>query len=375
MSDAPPRPAAPRASARSAGLAWGTQALIGLLLVGLGMELGLRALHGGAQAPLPIYAPGGAAGLQLQPGARAAGLIRGQHRFTVAVAADGCRSPSPAAPAGLLVGDSLAFGLGVEGEQTAAAQAAPPWLNGGVPGFGALDAALRGGELAARLPAGAPLWLLFNPVDEGAPGEGRLAARASVAGGYLLPRGAPGVARTFFRSAAARSRLLVALWGLGGGLARVGRPDEGLLWFGDPAEVEPAFAAIGAALRAGLDPLRGRPIRVLWGSHPLQTLADGAPGGALEPIGAGLGSAGRSRAAAGLGAAQAGLARGLGEGLLLDLGPILAGCVPCYLPGDLHWSAEGHARVAAVLGTALAPKLPTDPPVHTLQDPPPEVQP
>jgi hypothetical protein len=367
MSPDAPRPAA----APRRGPPW-AQALIGVLLVGFGMEAGLWALHGGAQAPLPIYAEGGAAGVALLPGARAAGLIRGRHRYTVAVAADGCRSPVPAAPAGALVGDSLAFGLGVEGEGTAAALAAPPWLNGGVPGFGALDAALRGGELAARLPAGAPLWLLFNPVDEGAPGEGRLAARASVAGGYLLPRGAPGVARAFFRSPAARSRLLVALWGLGGGLARAGRPDEGLLWLGDPAEVEPAFAAIGAALRAALDPLRGRPIRVLWGSHPLQTLGDGAPGGALEPIGAGRGAAGRARAAAGLGAAQAGLARGLGEGLLLDLGPILAGCGPCYLPGDLHWSAEGHARVAAVLGTASAPKLPPDPPVPLLPDPPTE---
>lgn len=307
--------------------------------------------------PLPIYAPGGAAGLQLQAGARAAGLIRGQHRFTVAVAADGCRSPSPSAPAGLLVGDSLAFGLGVEGEQTAAARAAPPWRNGGVPGFGALDAALRGVELQRGLPAGAPLALLVNPVDDGAAVGGRLGARAALAGPWLLPVGAPGWAAAFFRSPASGSRLGVALFGLGALVRRLGAPAEDPVWLTNPIEAERAFAALGAALAAALAGADGRPTAVLWGSHPLETLGDDGPGGAAEPLGARLDPAGRRRAAAGLAAAQVGLARGLGAVPLHDLRPALAGCGACYLSGDLHWSAEGHARVAARLSPVarLAP--------------------
>lgn len=349
MPAARPRPSDPPRAGAPRGLA---QALIGVLLVALGMELGLRALHGGAQAPLPIYAPGGAAGLQLQPGARAAGLIRGQHRFTVAVAADGCRAPSPAAPAGLLVGDSLAFGLGVEGEQAAAARAAPPWRNGGVPGFGALDAALRGVELQRGLPAGAPLALLVNPVDDGAAGGGRLGARALLAGPWLLPVGAPGWAQAFFRSPASGSRLGVALFGLGGLLRRRAGPVDPPVWLTDPIEAERAFAALGAALAATLAAAGGRPTAVLWGSHPLEALGADDPGGEPEPLGARLDLAGRARAAAGLGAARRGLARGLGAVPLHDLAPILSGCPACYLRGDLHWSAEGQARVARVLGAA-----------------------
>ncbi len=249
----------------------------------------------GGHARLPIYAA--APPLSLRPGAAAVGLASGG-TYRLAIDARGLRAPSPERGI-VLLGDSMAFGLGVAGEATLAAQCTErghPMLNAGVPGFSLPDALAHAESFSAI----ADGWMmLVNPWDDGQPA---LTAHAEPVGGWLLNRDAPAWAKRFFASRWSHGQLLHEAVVLAGGL----RPR---------APVGSDFAARG---REMAEFVRLHPkTRVVWAGYPGETMPDGR-------------RADDERRAFGV------------ETETLELHD-------AWLPGDLHWTAEGTAQAAEQL--------------------------
>ncbi len=255
----------------------------------------MRVAREGGHARLPIYRS--VPRLGLAPGAEAVGYGTGGP-YPISIDERGLRAPSP--PTGIvLLGDSMAFGLGVAGAESLAARCTErgtPMLNAGVPGF-ALPDALARAEQFADLATG---WLiLVNPWDDALPA---LADRAEVVGGWLLYRDAPDWAKPFFASRWSHGQLLHEGVVLLGGMRS--RAPEG----GD-------FAARGRELLAFADTHPGT--RVVWGGYPTEVMPDGRQLGAER--------------------------RRLGipvESLVLQ---------EAWLPHDLHWTPAGTEAVAAQL--------------------------
>ena len=269
--------------------------LIAALAALLALEGLMRVAREGGHARLPIYTA--APRLGLRPGAEAVGHGTGGP-YRISIDERGLRAPSP--PRGIvLLGDSMAFGLGVEGADSLAARCTErgtPMLNAGVPGF-ALPDALARAEQFADLADG---WLiLVNPWDDALPA---LADRAEVVGGWLLYRDAPGWAKSFFVSGWSHGQLLHEGVVLLGGMRS--RAPEG----GD-------FAARGRELLAFADTHPGT--RVVWGGYPTEVMPDGRK---LE----------EERRRFGIPV----------ESLVLE---------EAWLPHDLHWTPAGTEAVAGQL--------------------------
>lgn len=259
------------------------------------LELMLRGLRRGGHARLAVYTFDG--GLGLRPSSEATGVGPGGP-FSVHIDARGLRTPSPARGV-FLLGDSMAFGLGVEGEESLAARCTARghvMLNAGVPGFALPDALAH----AAGYESSADGWMiLVNPWDDALPA---LADRAEVVGGWLLYRDAPAWAKAFFASDWSHGQLLHEGVVLLGGLRS--RAPEG----GD-------FAARGREVRVFADTHPGT--RVVWAGYPSETMPDGR-----RPA--------DERAAFGIPTES------------LDLHD-------AWLPADLHWTPAGTEAVAAQL--------------------------
>ena len=283
------------APAARAALRLGLTSLLAVVAALAAVEGLARWQRAGGHARLPIYAA--APPLSLRPGVAAVGVASGG-TYRVAIDARGLRAPSPQRGV-VLLGDSIAFGLGVAGEATLAAQCTErghAMLNAGVPGFSVPDALAHAASFAAI----ADGWMvLVNPWDDG---EDAVAERVEAVGGWLLNRDAPGWAKHVFASRWSHGQLLHEAVVLAGGL----RPR---------APVGSDFAARG---REVAEFVRLHPhTRVVWAGYPYETMPDGR-------------RADDERRAFGV------------ETETLDLHD--AG-----LPGDLHWSATGTEQVAAQL--------------------------
>jgi len=174
--------------------------LFGLVAV-VAVEGGLRALRRGGHTALPIYAS--LAPPALVTDADVVGLF-GVTPYRVVLDARGLRVPS--APRGtVLLGDSIAFGLGVEGEESLAARCTGnghPMLGAAGPAFSTLDALARGEAFGG---AATDFVVVLNPTDDDAP---PLAETAALAGAWLVRRDAPGALRAVLASWAGDTQLV-----------------------------------------------------------------------------------------------------------------------------------------------------------------------
>jgi hypothetical protein len=119
------------------------QVLAGLLAAGLVAEGGYWLRDRGAFPHVNFYVPDAQLGVRLRPGATERISFGGNPVTRVRINSDGYRGaelPPPRAGEILVVGDSQAFGLGVEEEQTFAARLGAltgrPVVNAGVPTYG-----------------------------------------------------------------------------------------------------------------------------------------------------------------------------------------------------------------------------------------------
>ena len=274
------------------------------------------------------------------------------------------------APAVLGVGDSFAFGWGVEAEETYLALAsrrvgAEP-LNAGVPNYSTCQSA----ALAERLlPALRPRVVAIttfagnDELDELVP-----VASYRVEGGRLRARGeAPKTGwRRALRAVTDRSHLLRAARSsaLGGGIARlVGAPPparERLLRDALRAYEEPppeAIAQADARITACLARLRAQAAAAGAEVLALVLPADlGVVPGALDAIAAELGEADRALRAGAPGERLAAAAARAGVTVVDLHAPLAAAAAagaPVYYPQDRHLTPAGHRVVA----DALAPRL------------------
>lgn len=264
------------------------------LLAALGLtEVGLRALRGGAHAHLALYVEGDPP--TARPGTRVVGLLR-THRYVVEIDADGLRAPS--APTGtVLLGDSLAFGLGLAGEDTLAARCTArghPMRNAALPSYAVADALARGESLA---PTATEFMIVLNPADDDA---APLATHVRVENGWLLRRDSPEWLAAFFRSSWSGWQLPHALARIAALALPAPLPSEG-------------WPAVGQRLRAFIE--RHPRTRVVWGGYPSETLPDGRRVEALRKE--------------------------------LGVATVAIELRDAWLAGDFHWSATGVTQVAA----------------------------
>lgn len=255
-------------------------------------ECGLRIVRGGGHGPLPIYAS--TSPPALIPDRSAVGLL-GARQYSVHLDARGLRKPSSATGT-VLLGDSLAFGLGLDDDEMLAARCIArghPMLNAAAPGWSAIDALDRAETLGD---AATDYLLIVNPYDDDA---GQLAERSIAVNGWLLAVKSPPWARRFYASPFAGWQIPQDIVSMIGVLSRTAGPRVG-------------FAAVGVRIRAFVDAHPGT--RVAWGGYPSATLPDGRTVAALrDEVGAPM--------------------------IDLDLHD-------AWLDGDLHWSAHGVEQVA-----------------------------
>jgi hypothetical protein len=302
--------------------------VLGLVLA----EAVLRVFRPGA-AHLAIYAEGGGAGVRLAPGAEVrARLPAGD--FRAAIDADGLRAPSPPDPEWLVIGDSAAFGLGVEGDETLAAHLTArghPAGNAGVPGFGVVDALAH----AAALPSPRRGWILVvNPADDALPLDATVTTRFEVAAPWLVTRGTSGPVKALLRSPLSRSALFVELAAVGG-MIRHGRADPRPAWVTAPDGGAAAFRAIGERVRAEAG---AREVIAVWLPFDAVQAPERAAPSPYAHLSDGWDDA----------RARAGLAEGLGAV------PLVAPTfTEGWLPYDHHLSPEGNAALAEAVSAAL----------------------
>ena len=145
-------------------------------------ECGLRLRWGSSTAQLPIYAAGDA-GIATLPGAAAQGRLHSGQRYDVLLDDRGLRTPAPPQPRWLLAGDSLPFGLGVDGDETASAhltQDCVPTASAGVPAYSVADALAHVGQIR---PPG--VVILPNAIDDDRQGAALLEEEHVVVGRRL----------------------------------------------------------------------------------------------------------------------------------------------------------------------------------------------
>lgn len=231
-------------------------------------------------------------------------------------------APAGRRPLSLFVGDSLTFGWGVEGEETFAARAAAALdlrvADLGIPGYGTdqILLKLRRDGLPRR-----PVLVVFafcrNDLVEVLYGRryGWPKPRFSLRGGALV---AAPPARVFFLQRhsyllRSGSSLLQRRSGTAGAVAR-------------QAEAERLIRRLTAAMAAETAAAGGRFVLVVDGDGWLRPALADAPGS-----------------------------------LWVDAQPRLAAAArdgPVGFRDDQHWTARGHAAVAAAIADALAPHLP-----------------
>lgn len=182
--------------------------VLGLLAGGAAVllvaELALRGLRGDAHVALPIYAS--LRPLTLLPNVHAVGLFGGRP-YTVDLDARGRRVPSRDG-ATVLVGDSVAFGLGLDAPDTLAARCAErgrPLQVAAAPGFSLADALER-----AESFGGGSFLVIVNAYDDDAP---TLREVATLAGPWLVRRESPGPLRAALGGSLGESVLVHDLLG------------------------------------------------------------------------------------------------------------------------------------------------------------------
>ena len=137
------------------------QVALGLALGGVLVEVAFAARDGGAFPHLNLYRADVRLGVRLQPHASERFALHDNPPSEIHINGAGLRGPELPAPRGdeiLVLGDSQAFGLGVDDDQTFAARLARltgrPVVNAGVPTYGPLEYNALGAELLrARKPA------------------------------------------------------------------------------------------------------------------------------------------------------------------------------------------------------------------------------
>lgn len=303
-------------------------------------ECGLRLRWGSSTTQLPIYASEDASIAPL-PGAAAQGRLHSGQRYDVQLDDRGLRTPAPPQPRWLLAGDSLPFGLGVDGDETVSArltQDCIPTASAGVPAYSVADALAHVGWMQ---PPG--VVVLPNAIDDDRQGAELLGEGHDVVGRRLLRKAAPPWARAFYRSPLSAGQLptaivrLISLLSMREAMAGLTRPR----WTLDEDGGAAGWASVGAMIRQFRETHPDITVYVAW--IPLPAVA--VPGRAgMAPSGrVALRDGGWSD-----NAAVEGLASGLGEPVI-DLRPAFMGHPEAYLHGDAHLSPSGHRLLAEQL--------------------------
>lgn len=291
---------------------------------------------------LRIHAAGGGAGVQLQPHATAVGRLRSGRSYRVRIDGAGLREPSPAGARWMLVGDSGAFGVGVEGEQSLAAWmtgVGRPTVNAGIPAFTVPDALAHAEALAPSLGIDRFV-VLVNPADDHLEPDQTARKRFEVVDGWLVSRSSPGWVRWLLGSPLGDLRLVT------GTLSRVNAMRARATtaerhWSELPDLGRDRFVQVGRAIRAfARDDTRQ--VCVVW--MPLDaTLAPTRDAPSLLA---------RPHRPLDDAAALRGLRTGLGSLPLVVPRP---SDPATWLPGDVHLSASGLEHLAGdvIEGCAL----------------------
>lgn len=306
-----------------------------LLLAPLLAEGIARLQLGPGEALPPIFAAAPDGRVRLAPGATALARFPGVPPHRLEIDDRGLRAPAPAAPRWLVAGDSLAFGLGVDGRSALAAQLTDRGLaaaTAAVPGDSLAQAlATADDQLAAGLGVAGVL-VLPNPADDPLQQRDPRAAARVVVAGRPLAAASPRLLRRLARSPLARSRLLSQLSrGVQALALRARAPDARA----DPEATAAALQALGDQIRAFAADHPATVVRAAWLPPPTVPPADAARW-------------------------QAALSAGLAGLPCRDLGPALAPAsgAPSFLSDRIHLSPTGHARAAADLAPWLAGALP-----------------
>lgn len=329
----------------------GLQVAAGSLLALLLAEGALRLRWGASTVQLPLYAAH-SWGIGLQAGASAEGRLPSGQRYPVHLDARGLRRPASAGSAWLLVGDSLPFGLGVAGEETAAAAmtaAGLPTAAAGVPGYSLADALALAAHHAPPPPG---IVILPNAVDDDRQGAERLAEQHALAGGRLLRRGAPAWAHAVYAHPLLRhSQLTLEGMRFLGVLLQPPTLSPRPRWVTDADGGFQAHADLGEMIRAFALDHPEMAVRVAWVPLPEVAAPDRqhpSPYGRVAQRGGERWRDDRARE---------GLRTGLDGGVpWLDLSEVFAQAgEDAYLAGDTHLSPAGNALLADHLRGWLAP--------------------
>jgi hypothetical protein len=307
-------------------------------------EGGLRLVWGDSTLLPPIY-DDASDGIGLRTGAGAEGRLHSGQRYSIEIDARGLRAPAPPAPVWLLIGDSLPFGLGVAGEETAAAVMSAAGLSAaaaGVPAYSIADALAHAAVLSPR-----GVVVLPNAVDDDRQGARRLSEDQAVVGGRLVRHSAPVWARRFYGSWLAGGQLPLALMRLvsllyRGSAADLARP----LWVTADDGGFLGWAAIGMLIRDFAEAHPEIVVRTVWVPLPA-VAAPGREGAALSGrLAVRDGGWSDERAVDGLKA-------GLEGEVLWDLREVFRGRADAFLWGDTHLSPAGNALLAEQLVSRL----------------------
>ncbi|MEC7946602.1 MAG: hypothetical protein VX265_03480 [Myxococcota bacterium] len=212
----------------------------------LGAELVVRAGSGGALPHLRLFVQQGER-IGLEAGGCADVRHAAGHEFTVCADARGHRTPSAAAGAWLVVGDSQVLGMGVDGAQSF--PALNGWTNAGVPGHGVGDA-LRVAETQIETAPPAGLVVVVNQANDWDEALVPASERYRVAGGLLLrAETASALGETFWNSPLSHLHLLsyVALLASAPRVAADAAPPA---WMANPTSQAGASAALADAIRS-----------------------------------------------------------------------------------------------------------------------------
>lgn len=308
---------------------------------------GLAQLVAGDSHPMPpMFATGEDGRWVLQPGASVQSRSPDGRRSDIQIDRRGLRAPAQDALDWLVVGDSLAFGLGVSGEDTvsvAISERGRPTATAAVPGH-SLAQALATADAHAHRVCG--FIVLPNTVDDDRQQRGLGGLEREVVGGWLLRPGAPGWVRAFAESSVShRLQVPAALLQIWSMAAHLNGPASfaTLGWVDDPEQGAKDYRKLGESVRHFAENHPDHEVVTAWVPLPGVTVADRPAPSVVESGRLPLNDEAIFQA----------FQQGLGALPLVDARPRLVEAAH-FIDHDTHLSRRGHHHLADL----LVPRLP-----------------
>ena len=321
--------------------------LIAALCAGPLLAEGLATWRYGSSRPMPaMFAQTVDGRIGLQPNTMVKGRTPSGTPYAIHIGPDGHRQPAPANPAWLLTGDSLAFGLGVDDDATAAAHLTHQGIATrtiGAPGYSLQDALTEAHLTLGSHPDVQGVFVWVNPVDDDRQLRPGPDFARDVVAGHVVQADTPALLRLVLDSPLAHSHVVSTLVSGIGMLRLIDNHGYSVVGMGTADDGGWAdFHALGEQVAAFARQHPCVAVVPVWVPLPGTSVPDRPRPSALE----------RSVLPLDDTAARAGFRDGLGDVPLLDLSAPFTNRPDAYLPADTHLSPTGHALLAHLLADA-----------------------